>query len=99
MKQLHLLFALMLLVLISACSGQTNNPVASPPDSTAPANEFVPQDSSDVLYSSTSRETFAYKAFGIYHVTVDTANLTAEIIPSRNAQVIGDTFDAISLNF
>ncbi|MCD6216736.1 hypothetical protein J7L05_02610 [bacterium] len=94
MKQLNLFIALIFMFTISACSGHTDNPVTSPPDSIAPANEFVPQDSSDVLYSSASRETFAYKAFGIYHVRIDTVNLTAEIIPARNAQVIGDTFDA-----
>jgi hypothetical protein len=97
MKQLHLLIVLILALVLPACSSGNGNPVAPPSgsntDSTAPMDEFVPQEASDVLYSA-SRETSAYKAFGIYHVMIDSATLTGEIIPARNAQAIGDTFDA-----
>jgi hypothetical protein len=80
-------------VIISSCSSG-----ASP---VLPGDEKLPQDNisattegSDVLYVAGSSGSLAYKAFGIYNVTIDPVALTGEIIPSRNASAIGDTFDA-----
>lgn len=93
--KLHLLSMIFILaVFISSCSGGGVDPVL-------PGNEKLPQDNvsatteaSDVLYVAGSSGTLAYKAFGIYNVTIDPVALTGEIIPSRNASAIGATFDA-----
>jgi hypothetical protein len=61
---------------------------------TEPLAAFEPSSASDVIYSYASRGTTAYKAFGIYEVTIDTKSMTAEIIPTRKAQAIGNTFDS-----
>ncbi|MCD6216737.1 hypothetical protein J7L05_02615 [bacterium] len=97
MKPQHYLTVLMLLLIFAGCSGGRDNPVM-PPDGSqndfSSQDEFVPQDASDVIISASSRDTCAYKAFGIYHVIINPATLTGEIIPTRKAEAIGDTFDA-----
>jgi hypothetical protein len=93
--KLHLLSMIFILaVFITSCSGGNNSPVL-------PGDEKLPQDNisdtteaSDVLYVAGSSGSLAYKAFGIYNVTIDPVALTGEIIPSRNASAIGTTFDA-----
>lgn len=87
MKRILILLSLIVIITQIACSSGNQNPIEPPYE---PANV----EASDVLYSSVSRDTFAYKAFGIYHVRIDPATLAGEIIPSRNAAVIGDTFDS-----
>jgi len=97
MKYIQLIVVLFLPVIVSACSGGNGNPVApsdNSNDMTSVTNEeFKTTIASDVLYTGSSRET-AYKAFGIFQVTVDPQSLTAEIVPSRKAQAIGMTFDS-----
>ena len=90
MKRIIILFSLVVIITQIACSSGKDNPIESP----ASLSELVNVEASDVLYSSASRDTFAYKAFGIYFVRIDPATLTGEILPSRNADTIGDTFDA-----
>ncbi len=98
MKRLFLLLTLIATLIIPACSSGKSNPVS--PDSsfenetTGTIDEREPVEASDVLYSSASRDTLAYKAFGIYFVRIDPDTLTGEIVPSRKASAIGDTFDA-----
>ena len=97
MKFQYYLTFLMLLLIFAGCSGGRDNPVMPPGGSQndfSSQDEFVPQEASDVIISASSRDAYAYKAFGIYHVIINPATLTGEIIPTRKAQAIGDTFDA-----
>ncbi len=97
MKPQYYLTVLFMLLIFAGCSSGRDNPVMPAADSQSDFSshdEFVPQDASDVIISASSRDTCAYKAFGIYHVVIDPATLTGEIIPTRKAQAIGDTFDA-----
>ncbi len=99
MKKYLLLTTVIFLMLLSACSGNGENPISpdasNPQDQSADSNaEFTPAEASDVLYSRASMDNVAYKAFGIYQVIIDPVSLTGEIIPARNALAIGDTFDA-----
>jgi hypothetical protein len=96
MKLIHLIPAICILLMISACSNGAS-PVAPAGNLNSENNvnseTFVPKDASDVLYSSANPEQ-AYKAYGIYHVVIDPVSLTGEITSARNASAIGDVFDA-----
>jgi len=99
MKYLSFLIFSIITIIAASCSGGGHTPVIPQEESTlnmeSPSQEsFQPLPSSDVLYSYASRGTTAYKAFGIYEVHIDTKSLTAEIIPTRKAEAIGDTFDS-----
>jgi hypothetical protein len=96
MRSYYPLLVIALLLFISACSSGSSNPVLpeSGADSLSQDNGAINGEASDVLLVSNSTDTLAYKAFGIYQVTIDPVALTGEIIPARNASAIGATFDA-----
>jgi hypothetical protein len=81
---------------IFACSNGSSGPVLpeSNTDVISQDDSAVIGEASDVLFVSGSSDVLAYKAFGIYQVTIDPVALTGEIIPARNASAIGATFDA-----
>jgi hypothetical protein len=90
---------LIFLTLLCGCSSTGNSPVvpsgsADQQITTGENITGVPVESSDVLYSRSSSDVLAYKAFGIYDISIDTQTLTGEIIPARNASAIGDVFDS-----
>ena len=90
---------LLLLILFAGCSSTGNSPVvpngsANQQSATGENITGVPVESSDVIYSRSSNDVLAYKAFGIYDISIDPQSLTGEIIPARNASAIGDVFDS-----
>lgn len=96
MKNSFILLFLILIVALPACSGGKGNPMVpqAKPDSENLQNGVIPVEASDVLYNRASNGLDGYKAFGVYHVRLDPSTLQAEIIPARNAEAIGHTFDA-----
>lgn len=91
------LLTILFILFIPACSGGKSDPVLpnSDIDASVQQDEGVfTGEASDVLYVSRSSDTVAYKAFGMYNVTIDPVALTGEIIPARTASGVGTTFDA-----
>jgi hypothetical protein len=90
------LLTILFILFIPACSGGKSDPVLpnSGIDASVQDENVITGEASDVLYVSRSSDTVAYKAFGVYYVTIDPVALTGEIIPSRNASGVGMTFDA-----
>ena len=88
----------LLLAVLPACSGGGGNPVTPPfgsNDSVMDSSrEPVPTVASDILYDASSKGMMAYKALGIFEVTLDPKTMTAELTPTRKAEGIGLTFDA-----
>jgi len=89
---------LMFLPLISACSGSGTTPVSPMTDQKNALETLQKMDNleviSDVLYSYSSKSTYAYKAFGIVDVSIEPSTSSGEILSTRNSASVGDTFDA-----
>lgn len=96
MKFFHPFLLIFFLLFISACSSSSSDPVLpeSKTDAISQDDGAITGEASDVLFVSRSSDILAYKAFGVYQVTIDPVALTGEIIPARNASAIGATFDA-----
>ena len=81
-------------LLLSSCSGK-----ASP---IIPSEEIQDEFQITVSENYTVSDSLNHPyrgVFGVWKVIVDPVNLTAELIPSRNAHAIGDIFDADLLQF
>lgn len=90
-KSLLFVILFVALFIISSCSNGMN--------SVAPQIDSTNNDGQDDLSMPVDVASEDYKVdtrgvFGAWKVYVDTDNQTAEIVPARNANVIGDIFDA-----
>jgi len=94
MKSLNLLITLMLLLFLLTSCSKSSNPL------TPGQMELNGSDENPVVVADSQMPVNPYRGvFGAWEVNVDVENLTAEIIPARNAQVIGDIYDADLLQF
>ena len=94
MKSLNLLITMMLLLFLWTSCSKSSNPLT--PDQMEPNGT----DENPVVVADSQLPVNPYRGvFGAWEVNVDVENLTAEIIPARNAHVIGDIFDADLLQF
>ena len=90
MKLIIFLTGMLVICLSFACSNSSNPAVVDMPnDSDSVNNIFNGEISSQVELPVDTRG-----VFGAWQVLVDKSTMTTEIIPSRNARAIGDTFDA-----
>lgn len=84
---------------VIGCSSAGHTPITSDSSNTIEssggnATNNKPVESSDVIYARSSNDLLAYKAFGIYQVSINPETLASEIVPSRKESVIGDVFDS-----
>lgn len=88
MKITTLISGLIFIFLSVACSSGST-PVA-------PSNAIDSDSLSDLVSSGSAPETPVNTrgVFGAWQIAIDTSTLTAEILPARNAQAIGNIFDA-----
>jgi len=80
MRKLSILILMLSMMLLFVGCSDSRNPV-------------VPGESHDISTLSQSDRTYP-GMLGAWKVLIDTKNMTAEIIPARNAAKIGDCFDA-----
>jgi len=80
MRKLSILILMLSIILLFVGCSDSRNPV-------------VPGESQDISSLSQSDRTYP-GMLGAWKVLIDTKNMTAEIIPARNAAKIGDCFDA-----
>jgi hypothetical protein len=90
MKTCYLLIVFLLILFAASCPNGANPVVPDGMDNKAPEFQIIVSESSD----ATNEPNLYRGVFGAWKVHVDTENMTAEIIPARNAKAIGDIFDA-----
>ncbi len=94
MKSLNILITTMLLLFLLTSCSKSSNPLT--PDQMGDNSSDV----NPIVVADSQMQVNPYRGvFGAWEVNLDVENLTAEIIPSRNARAIGDIFDADLLQF
>ena len=93
MRKLFQLLSLICLIFIFASCSNASNPT-TPSTSILPNQQEITSEMPGDLISDGKPLNPTHGVFGIWRVRIDTANMTAEIVPARNAQAIGNIFDA-----